>query len=229
MMSTTAPCRSAPICASWGRRSPWCCAAPATETARPVGRGVGRGLGRGRASRPFSNMARRVKHPPRFPFFIAIILRVCPMRVYTWLKFLAFAGMFGLLAACQDSEAQAERPFENAMALMAEGDTARAAVEFRNVFQNNGQHVEARANFAAMLRREGDVEGSYSQYMRLVEQRPDHLEALTALSEMALTGLFWDEARRHGARLLELAPDDPATAVIAVNLTYIDAIEAEDE
>jgi tetratricopeptide (TPR) repeat protein len=150
------------------------------------------------------------------------------MRFHTSLKFLAFAGMLGVLAACQDSEAQAERHFENAMALMAEGDTARAAVEFRNVFQNNGQHVEARANFAAMLRREGDIEGSYSQYLRLVEQRPDHLEALTALSEMALTGQFWDEARRHGARILELAPDDPATAVIAVNLTYLDAVETED-
>ncbi|MEE4120035.1 MAG: tetratricopeptide repeat protein, partial [Paracoccaceae bacterium] len=94
--------------------------------------------------------------------------------------------------------------------------------------QNNGQHVEARANFAAMLRREGDIEGSYSQYLRLAEQRPDHVEALTALSEMALTGQFWDEARRHGARVLELAPDDPATEVIAVNLAYLDAVETED-
>jgi hypothetical protein len=79
--------------------------------------------------------------------------------------------MLGVLAACQDSEAEAERHFQNAMALMEEGDTARAAVEFRNVFQNNGLHVEARANFAAMLRREGDTEGSYSQYLRLAEQQ----------------------------------------------------------
>jgi hypothetical protein len=49
---------------------------------------------------------------------------------------------------------EAERHFQNAMALMAQGDTARAAVEFRNVFQNNGLHVDARANFAAMLRDE---------------------------------------------------------------------------
>ena len=150
------------------------------------------------------------------------------MRFYTWLKFLVFAGILGLLAACQDSEAQAERHFENAMALMAEGDTARAAVEFRNVFQNNGQHVEARENFAAMLRREGDVEGAYSQYLRLVEQRPDHVEARIALAEMALAAQLWDEARLHGAEAVERAPDDPATDVIALNLAYLDAVEAED-
>jgi hypothetical protein len=32
----------------------------------------------------------------------------------------------------------------------------------------------------------------------------------------------------RGAAVTELAPDAPATAVIAVNLAYLDAIEAED-
>ena len=171
-------------------------------------------------------MVRRVKHP--LPFPLSSFRESAPMRFHTCLKFLAFAGVLGVLAACQDSEAQAERHFESAMALMAEGDTARAAVEFRNVFQNNGQHVEARANFAAMLRRDGDIEGAYSQYLRFVEQWSDYVEARVALSEMALVGQFWEEARRHGARVLSLAPDDPATDVIAINLAYLDAVEAED-
>jgi tetratricopeptide (TPR) repeat protein len=151
------------------------------------------------------------------------------MRLFNWLKLLGFVGMLGVLAACQDSEAEAERHFQNAMALMEEGDTARAAVEFRNVFQNNGLHVEARANFAAMLRREGDTEGSYSQYLRLAEQQSDHVEARTALAEMALVSGLWDEARRHGAEAVSLAPDAAATQVIAINLAYLDAVEAEDE
>jgi tetratricopeptide (TPR) repeat protein len=150
------------------------------------------------------------------------------MRFLKCLKWLGVAGMLTVLAACQDSEAEAERHFQNAMALMEEGDTARAAVEFRNVFQNNGLHVEARENFAAMLRREGDVNGSYSQYLRLVEQQPDHVEARIALAEMALVQGFWDDARNHGSEAITLAPDTAATDVIAVNLAYLDAVEAED-
>jgi tetratricopeptide (TPR) repeat protein len=150
------------------------------------------------------------------------------MRFSTWLKLLVFAGMLGVLAGCQNSEERAEQHFQNALALMAEGDIARATVEFRNVFQNNGLHVEARETFAAMLRREGDIQGSYGQYLRLVEQRPDHVAARIALAQMALTGQFWDEARVQGARAIELAPDDPATAVITVSLAYLDAVEAED-
>jgi thioredoxin-like negative regulator of GroEL len=124
------------------------------------------------------------------------------MRFLKCLKWLGVAGMLTVLAACQDSEAEAERHFQNAMALMEEGDTARATVEFRNVFQNNGLHVEARENFAAMLRREGDMNGSYSQYLRLVEQQPDHVEARIALAEMALVQGFWDEARNHGSEAI---------------------------
>jgi hypothetical protein len=69
--------------------------------------------------------------------------------------------------------------------------------------------------------------GSYSQYLRLVEQQPDHVEARIALAEMALVRVLGRGAppwcRGH-----QLAPDTAATEVIAVNLAYLDAVEAED-
>jgi tetratricopeptide (TPR) repeat protein len=146
-----------------------------------------------------------------------------------FLKTIVFCAAVFLLSACQSDEERAEEHFQNAMALLAEGDTARAAVEFRNVFQNNGFHEEARANYAAMLRASGNVEQSYSQYLRLVEQYPDHIEGRAALAEMALAFQNWDEADRHGRRLLELAPEHPSAPVISVYLDYLDAAEAEDE
>jgi tetratricopeptide (TPR) repeat protein len=136
--------------------------------------------------------------------------------------------MAATLAACQDSAEQAETHYQNALAFLAQGDTARASVEFRNVFANDGFHRDARAGFAAMLRDQGDLQQSYSQYLRLVEQYPDDLEGRTALAEMAIEFQNWAEARRHGARVTELAPDAPASRIIALNLAYADAIEAED-
>ena len=132
------------------------------------------------------------------------------------------------LAACQDAEEQAETHYQNALAFLAEGDTARASVEFRNVFQNNGQHREARSGFAAMLRETGDSRRSYSQYLRLVEQYPDDVEGRTALAEMAIEFQNWEEARRHGERVAELAPDAASTQIIALSLRYADAVEADD-
>ncbi len=151
------------------------------------------------------------------------------MRFPNSLKYLICAAMLVTLAACQDSDERANGHFESAMSLLAEGDFARADVEFRNVFQHNGRHEDARANYAAMLRDLGDLRGSYSQYLRLVEQYPEHVQGRIALAEMALLLQNWDEARRHGPRAIELAPEDPSSVVIATNLAYLDALEEEDE
>lgn len=133
------------------------------------------------------------------------------------------------LAACQSSEDRAEEHYQNALRLIEEGDLDRAGVEFRNVFQNNGQHRDARARYAQFLRDRGNVRGSYSQYLRLVEQFPDDVPGRIALAQMALDEQNWEEARRHGERAIDLAPEDPAIPVIALNLAYAEAIEVEDE
>jgi hypothetical protein len=87
--------------------------------------------------------------------------------------------MAATLAACQDSEPRPKRHFQNALALPGRGRHRPRAVEFRNVFQNNGLH-----RGGAGIRRDAAPRGrspkeSYSQYLRLVEQQPDHLEART--------------------------------------------------
>ncbi|ABD57152.1 tetratricopeptide repeat protein [Jannaschia sp. CCS1] len=133
------------------------------------------------------------------------------------------------LAACQSSEERAEEHYQNALNLIEEGDFERAGVEFRNVFQNNGQHRDARARFAQLLRETDDMQGSYSQYLRLVEQYPGDVEGRIALAEMAIDLQNWEEARRHGIRARELASDDPRVMPIGINLDYADSIEAEDE
>lgn len=139
--------------------------------------------------------------------------------------FLCFLG----LAACQSGEERAEEHYQSAIALRDSGDFDRARVEFLNVFQNNGRHRGARSDFAAMLRDQGDLRGSYSQYLRLVEQYPDDVEGRIALAEMALQFSNWEEAARHGARVLEMGlQEDPRVTVIEVYLDYLDAIEEDD-
>lgn len=129
-----------------------------------------------------------------------------------------------LLTACDSAEERAEEHYQNAIALIAEGDEERAIVELRNVFQLNGNHLEARHLIAALHRENGEVQQSYSQYLRLVEQYPDDLTARIALSEMAFQSTNWEELERHGSKAEELAPEDPSVQIISTIRNYRAAV-----
>jgi hypothetical protein len=123
---------------------------------------------------------------------------------------------------------EAETHFQNALALIAEGDTARASVEFRNVFQNNGFHRDARARFAAMLRARAMSSNpmasicAWSSNIPTMWRRGSRWLRWPSSSS---SGTRRGNARRAGH---PLAPDDPASRIISVNLAYLDAVEAED-
>lgn len=133
-----------------------------------------------------------------------------------------------LLSACQGSDEQAEEYYRSGLELLEEGDPARAAVEFRNVFRYDGEHKEARWHLARILVNEGNVGEGYGQYLRLAEQYPEDAEIRYVLADLALEGNNWDEAERHGRIALELDPDAPRAADITVALNYRQAILDED-
>ncbi|WP_289069446.1 tetratricopeptide repeat protein [uncultured Aliiroseovarius sp.] len=134
-----------------------------------------------------------------------------------------------VLAGCQTAEERAEEHFQAAIEHMENGDSARATVEFRNVFKLNGKHRDARMTYANMRRNDGDVAEAYSQYLRLVEQYPDDLEGRKALIDLALNNGNWDELRRHGEYAAKLAPDDSIVRAGLVALAYRDAVLAGNE
>ncbi|MEL6734359.1 MAG: tetratricopeptide repeat protein [Pseudomonadota bacterium] len=140
---------------------------------------------------------------------------------------LCFSALL-FLAACESSEERAEGHFQSALELIEAGDVERAIVEFRNVFKLDGSHREARKAYAALLRGEGQVQQSYGQYLRLVEQYPNDFDGRLALSQMAVELQNWPEVRRHSERAIELQPDNSAVQAVELNLTYADALEAED-
>ena len=139
------------------------------------------------------------------------------------------------LAACDTAEERAEEHYQSALALLAEGDLERATVEFRNVFELNGLHVEARRTFAQALRDAGDTTQAYSQFLRLAEQRPNDVAARLALSEMSIEAQGWEQLKLHGDQLLKLVPvemrageEGDKIAVVAAVLAYATALEDDD-
>ena len=86
-------------------------------------------------------------------------------------------ALTALLAGCESSEQRAEKHFQSALALLAEGDTDRAIVEFRNVFKLNAEHLKARLAFAGLMEAQGSTGVAYREFLLAAEQAPENLGA----------------------------------------------------
>ncbi|MBS0562969.1 MAG: tetratricopeptide repeat protein [Proteobacteria bacterium] len=136
---------------------------------------------------------------------------------------LLVASLF--LAACESPEKRAEAYFQSGMQYLQAGDVDRALVEFRNVFKFNGKHRAARLAYADAERKRGNLKEAYSQYLRLVEQYPDDMTGLRALSEMAVDNAQWDDASRFISAALALKPDDQGFQALKIFRDYGEAVE----
>ncbi|MEB8388437.1 tetratricopeptide repeat protein [Rhodobacteraceae bacterium KMM 6894] len=134
-----------------------------------------------------------------------------------------------LLAGCQSDEEEAEEHYQSALALLEQGDAERALVELRNVFQKDGFHKESRLLYAQKSRELGRTAEAYRQYLRLIEQYPDTLEARVALAEMAIASNDWGEIQRHGTAAVEILPDQPNVQSINLYLKYRQSVLSGDD
>ncbi len=142
---------------------------------------------------------------------------------------LALAASLSLLTGCDSAKERADKHFQSGMQLLQAGDVDRALVEFRNVFQLDGQHHDARLAYADAERKRGNIREAYGQYLRLIEQYPADLDGLRALSEIAAQSGEWDEADRHVTAGLAVAPGDTALNGVRIAVDYGRSNAAGDE
>jgi len=137
--------------------------------------------------------------------------------------------MAGSLAACDTAEERAEKHYQTALELIEQGEPERAIVEFRNVFELNPEHVEARLAFARLLEEGGDPAAAAREYLQVAERQPENAEARRALALLAAQRGDWQEAERHVGPALEATPEDPALRAVSAGLAYASALEARDD
>ncbi len=142
---------------------------------------------------------------------------------------LALACCLPLLAACDSAEERAQKHYLAGMELLQKGDVDRALVEFRNVFKLNNSHHDARVAYAKAERDRGNLREAYAQYLRLVEQYPQDMEGLMALSEIAAQSGEWDEADRNVTNALTVDPGNLEAQAIRVVVDYGKAKEDGDD
>ena len=128
-----------------------------------------------------------------------------------------------LLAACESAEQRAQKHFESGIALLEEGDVARAFVEFRNVLKLDPRHKEARLEFARSQIAQGNTKPAYRQYLKLVEYYPDNLEGHVVLSEIAILDQNLEAAERHVLAAKRLDAQNQRAIVVVTAIDYIKA------
>ncbi len=143
---------------------------------------------------------------------------------YAWIAVAALLA----LAACDSAEERAEKHFQNAVELLDAGDVDRAVVEFRNVFQLNTRHLEARRLFARTMLEHGELQQAFGSYLMVSEQLPSDLESRIALARVAYQTRNWEDFRRYGTAAHELAPQDPDARVVWGAIEYREAVLDED-
>ena len=130
------------------------------------------------------------------------------------------------LAACDTIEERAEKHFQNAVELYAEGDASRAAVELNNAIQLVPGHREALWLFAEIEEQEGSLAAAYGRVLTITEFDPDDIAAQQAAARLAALAEDWDAAGRHARsvrRLAGEAPVDPIVRAVELAVAYQDA------
>jgi cellulose synthase operon protein C len=139
----------------------------------------------------------------------------CPRLLTSLVLFTALG-----LAACDTAEERAAGHYERAKALIAEGKVEQAIVEFRNVFQLDGENQAARLDYANLMVEQGRIEEAVGQFLRLVEQDWGNVAGHKRLTELALRIQDFKTAETHANRAYELDPNDPEIRAFKATVDY---------
>ncbi len=125
-----------------------------------------------------------------------------------------------LLAGCDTAEERAEAHHKRATELLAEGKVEQAIVEFRNVFQLDGNNAAARLEYANLMVEQGNLQEAIGQFLRLVEQDWGNVAGHKRLAELALQIQDLPTAETHASRAYELDPADPEIRAYKATVDY---------
>nr|MDJ0860543.1 tetratricopeptide repeat protein [Dinoroseobacter sp.] len=143
-------------------------------------------------------------------------------------RLLLVASAVVFLAACDSAEERAEKHFQNAVELIEGGDVTRGMIELRNALQLDDAHRDARWLFAEQLLAQGRTQEAFGQFLNVAERFPEEAEPRIIVAELALDSRQWELVERHGARAVELSPNDQRVVIIDASLKFRDAVRSGD-
>jgi tetratricopeptide (TPR) repeat protein len=115
---------------------------------------------------------------------------------------------------CGGKEARKAKYTSLAQQYMEEENWPKARVALRNVLKIDPQNSEAYFLYAQVEEKEKNWRNAFSNYLKVVELEPDHLEALKRLGRFYLEGGMPDKTSEVADRILAQHPGDPVAEAL---------------
>ncbi len=112
------------------------------------------------------------------------------------------------LSACDDAQSRADGHYQNGLALLADGEAEKAALEFRNAIALNKNFVEPRVEYGKLLMQSGDLARATNALEGAIEIDPAHLDARKMLARIMILARQFPTAKLHVDAAMRTAPDD---------------------
>ena len=93
------------------------------------------------------------------------------------------------------------------------------------MFEYDEGHVDARRLLAQLNFDRGDLQQAFRNYRLIAEQFPDDVESQVELVRIAFASNQWEAFQRYAERVVDLAPDDPRSAIYSAGLAYRAAVD----
>lgn len=118
------------------------------------------------------------------------------------------AGALLLATACQSPEERMQSHYESGQRLLAEGETQKAALEFRNVLQINQDHVGALYGISKYHQEHRNWEALAAVLSKAIELDPEHLDARIDFCRLMFLGGIFDQALETCSEAEHIKADD---------------------
>ncbi len=141
----------------------------------------------------------------------------------SFLRVCSLAALAVLAAACDSPQERAQSYYERGLKFVAEGDTVKANLEFRNALKLNNDFVPALYQLAKVEAGNRRLDRAARIYLRIVDQDPEHVDARVELASILLLAGQIDQALKIADQAYALAPENPRVlnvkASIAIRLS----------
>lgn len=131
------------------------------------------------------------------------------------------------LAACESADERAQRHYERGLELIADGDSTKATLEFRNALKLRDNMSGAHMQLGQIAQTGGDIRAALGHYQAAVATDETLLDAHYRIGQIMLLAGQLDEALRYSTTAFQLAPQDPRIlslkAAVALKLDNIDS------
>lgn len=133
----------------------------------------------------------------------------------------AMAMVLAALVACGGAEDRKTVYMNKAQEYFDAGNFEKARLEYQNVLQIDPQDVPARFALGKTLEKLENWQGAAGHYLAVLNEQPEHRDALLSLGRLYLLGNHDEKARESADKILAQAPEDVAA------LTLLAAVEAK--